>query len=805
MYLLVIFYINFAITSATELELINPPILSGTYLHSNKSNLFKNATSWSRLHSNQLNNSFLSKYFKIVNKTNILVSNEANRESLCSSIKHCDESMPADQCVLNINLLMYLNENDTNKTRFNQIKLVKLNLVLSDFLNDSLEFEQTNYEFNFSLNKFQADKLEFGTVKAVSFKNPELNNLVKYYLDFEDKDKKDLIDLIEIDETTGSLVLNQTKLSLKSFKLKYEFYVVAMLQCSTQKPLQNRTLIKLNLEKNEQNTKPTIHLVNLIESKQLNKIECLKLTHKDLNTNSIALAQIQIENFGEQEELKFSIESSNSNLSLRIENLIDNIYILYLSKSEPQEITKFLSDIYKISLQILSPNGIQVKTELYLCASVQTEQELYEEFSLVQFKNNFYVLNSTEQILTLTAHNLALKNSRLNFVLDENNQSLNAFQVNSSANSLSLRLEQTKQETNNLELLQHVLYIHAHESSVSSLKFDKIYGYLKQLSLAHEKFLHFTAKVLVNTLKETRLQEELTANQQVLKFNLNPENLIENSIIGYLPHVFQLVNWNNSLNFKNSIENFYYSLETTTLEKCFNLSKFDGILSISNLTCLTNSNYPIKLKVNLLNSQNTEYSILNFYQIELYPNKLETNLLNLQILQNSSLNLNFEINFFSKANETLPTFLKLANLISKENFKFYLNSNLFLIDSKSNSLYLNLTNFYEQNANYLLNKCINLPIVAKKYEYLNSIKRKLVLKQEFNLNLCFLVNLEQSEFIRAVLDSNFSFEFLVKSQNLNLSILWSIFFSLFLICCVFLLLTIFYLWHVRRQRKNNFI
>lgn len=131
---------------------------SKLYLHASdpyiyrSSGLEPNQVVASHLHSSQMNSTSLSKYFEIVNKTNIVLVSSAptvtslsidwsNRRSMCSDVKMCNpKAENALTCLLNINMILYMSSK--------QIKLVNVALILNDLSNDYLNFEKSNYTFS---------------------------------------------------------------------------------------------------------------------------------------------------------------------------------------------------------------------------------------------------------------------------------------------------------------------------------------------------------------------------------------------------------------------------------------------------------------------------------------------------------------------------------------------------------------------------------------------------------------------------------------------------------------------------------
>lgn len=142
--------------------------------------------------------------------------------------------------------------------------------------------------------------------------------------------RDELVSILNVDEITGRLLLNRTKLAGGYYQRRIEFFVGALVQCSYgQRMLQNQTRVRLNIIDSNQ-TPPIINITHLLESKTL-KLgpKCLKLNQSDLRVGEansspeIALAQIQIDNLVdydlEYSELSFVIDSIEPKIELNLE------------------------------------------------------------------------------------------------------------------------------------------------------------------------------------------------------------------------------------------------------------------------------------------------------------------------------------------------------------------------------------------------------------------------------------------------------------------------------------------------------
>jgi hypothetical protein len=390
----------------------------------------------SHMHSNQINGSSLGKYFEISNKTNIVIaspfvasgattSSSSYRQQICADLKYCDKKIDNAQiCLLNLNLILYMSAavtpttttttntltqpHDTNKWQFNQIKLINLAIILNDLSGDYLHFEKANYEFNVDVSASITDEMMLdGVVRAHSAKN---SDLIKYYLNFKESNRQQMVDLVKIDEKSGQLSLNRTRLFADGFYAQtIQFYVDALVQCSfSQTPIQNQTLVKMNFL-NRRHTQPTLNVTYLFETKTLHLgPKCLKLKQNDLrraadeNANDeIALVQIQIENLFDYEldysTLNFQIDSMQPievpNLTLK--HLIDNIYVIYMQKSSEHFVDSlFLNEIYRINLKFTYSESVVVVGDVYMCVSTVVETSFPDELNLIQFDSSLVKLNT---------------------------------------------------------------------------------------------------------------------------------------------------------------------------------------------------------------------------------------------------------------------------------------------------------------------------------------------------------------------------------------------------------------------------
>ena len=376
----------------------------------------------SRLHSSQLDNKLIQSVFKLVNKTSVMVTpGELSREKLCRNIKSCGSSQNEASCVLSLSLILYLSPSLLYRQQhFNQIKLVKLNMIVSSLTEDQLNFERDTYEFS-----IQSNETLIGSVRASSLTNNDLNGLIKYYIV-----SNSVSTHFQIDESTGFITMSSTN---DEASVIHEFYVEAFMQCSLAGPIKNRTLVRVNLV-NQHLARPKLSVTNLIETKQLTATaECLILTKNDLAdfNGSIALAQIQVETHGQSPVSSFNLSVDSirpGQIDVSVKHLIDSIFVLYLTVTKEYR-QLFLTDLYQIRLK-LSQADYVLEQNLHVCVNTPVHGSLHEELSLVQFSQSVYTI--------YTAGSGSADLTVLN--LDRSNTSLIGFSVD-SGNSTAFRLQ----------------------------------------------------------------------------------------------------------------------------------------------------------------------------------------------------------------------------------------------------------------------------------------------------------------------------------------------------------------------------
>jgi hypothetical protein len=563
----------------------------------------------SRLHSSQFTNaSHIAAHFHVTQNSSVQLASNLTRSDICANIKYCTNSAnTTSQCLVNLNQILYLTKpNSSADTYFNQIKIVKIDLVVSDFEADYLHFNPAIYNFKLSHSQLtcsQSQQMPIGVIKATSFINPDMNDLIRYYLEFKsDNSTYKLLDSIKIDETTGLLSLNMKNrneiIAIMSDKReRLEFFVNARMQCSSnQSPLFNKTLVSIQLIQNVSalsEIKPTttphlsVNLTSLISVRPLRitgaNNQCIKLTRSDLtssdNSSMIALAQLQIESEYANEEYYFVLDEirpphvqSGSLLKLEIQYLVDNIYVVYLVKDKHASsyLDLFLNSVFRVNLKIFRSNAKSVllkETHMFLCVDDESKlsaqedtSDLFYELSLLQFNPSLYrVSPNTEN--TIVIDKLESSSENIKYFVDFNNNDEFAFDSklisvkqafsNSTRDLIELNVRTNStlllnNEIEKIENLQYELILVAYDSVQANklnINVQSVYDYLKNIALEKQKFLHFTSKIIVSNVQSVQVNDlSIGQADSSLNFTFNflNRNLVNNSIVGHLPDINNL-------------------------------------------------------------------------------------------------------------------------------------------------------------------------------------------------------------------------------------------------------------------------
>jgi hypothetical protein len=807
---------------------------SKLYLIASEPYLFKldnlNESEWlvskSHLHSSQLDRSFLSRYFPVQNHTNILLNSLSSRSSVCSHLKYCKTkvSQSGSQCILNLNLILYLTEaNNTNQHHehhFNQIKLVDVNVILNDLSGDYLHFERAHYDFNVR-PELATGVHQIGTVRALSAKN---SDLVRYKLapvsssNSFSNDQPHLI--FAIDESSGQLTLNASRLtSRNSYMREFQFYVEAYVQCSaSQKPLFNRTMVSIRMSPDWHSTlqQPVIqfNVTNLIESKTFLSINaslsCLALNQADMASSSIALAQVQIETALDYEMANLNlalsgVEPDTSTFELELRPLVDNLYVIYLINKTPY-FSKYLNDLYKITLQFDQTERQTKLHELYLCLNNNPESVPFiDDLNLIQFKLNFVHLDASfNSFIELDV--LKLTNTSTLAFLEDSPEQIGQFELVGND-----RFRFKLKETTSSAVLARTVYLVAYDSARFA-NFSQIYSQVKKMSVKSRKQLHFATRVLVSYANEQSVDDgtlDQMDERKIFKLNTIYTNLINNSVVGYLPSIYELDEWNKSSE--------YSILRSNVNASCFGLNKFTGVLfyseSSENLPrCF--SEYPIKLTVGVNSNEYAEVWIFK----RVSPTMPVNLMLNKPELNGCSLNVNFELSLNNLDEKIpLPSYLNLVNFIGDQKdshrrvrLTMKRQSDMFVIDSKRNSLFMTRDNLQAG----LIDKCFQVDLTGREYEYLNSAEvvesSAVVGSLEFKLGVCFYLGQDenQTELISPLsVNSISNFESLIRSRSMSNYVPFLWYLTLVLFTAIISILILFLIYNLcagaRRLKVPN--
>ena len=826
LFLLQIIVINALNDQITAINLQNKIYNSNenTFLHEFKPNeittLF--ATS-SKLYSTQLSEKLINQHFSIINNTKLYLNANSSRMQICSDLMTFQKDTFLEKrhsiCSFNLNFVLYLG----NANFVNQIKSIKINLIISDLSKDHLSFNRDFNEFNVDINELienlNEDMIIIGELKASLRIDKDLNQLVKYFIDLKDEDKSKYAQLVHIDN--GLLKINKTIIQSLNTLTRFEFHVDAIVQCSsTQKPIRNRTMVILNLI-HKTHMRFSYRSTNLTETKIISSnTECLLLKEKDLISNSmIALTQIIIDQSHDTQSLdhfklislkQYRSPKDLNNSNIKIEHLIDNIYVVYLVLNSWFE-QIYLTNIYKVKLGLNNMSLI----EFYICINSLDSMRFDEEFSLIQFDQDVYNIN---QPVKLNSHLNKQESNRVLIGasdLTEKHQKINFYFLNSpvkfkiedviGSEQVIVNFIKTNNEISKVEKLQHE--VKAIASAKDFNETIEAYERLNDLAITYKKQLRFESKIKINTQHEILIDDDsiLSEAENVYNFYIRTENLVKNSVVGYLPNIYDI-----KFDYQTQTEDLFYVIDENNknAKSCFQLNKFDGILSLVS----DEVNYFMnKTKIELgifIQSRNDQKLNIKFANvvINFIPNELTSNLgvnliydsyiKNINETFKSLINANLQLSLDNKT-RTLPTFIRLINLVSRSNTKFEFlekDSPVFLLDTKRNSIYLN-----SSSINQIESKCYILELIAKNYEYLNSIERKLTSLEEVKINICLKIlwDSNSNHFVETLVEQLTDFQYLIKNTTENFHYLFVI--SLVLII---LILALIFLNVYLRNTKN---
>jgi limonene-1,2-epoxide hydrolase len=537
-----------------------------------------------RLYSPQLDDSFISSTFLMKTNNNNkkqvqIILNKApqqdSRQKFCSNLKFCSNELSQQSqksCYLTLNLFFYLtpaaavestdNYNYHPLLLFQSIKIIKLNILISDeqLQTDHLIFDNRNYSFN--LIKSQSSQLiPIGAVKAFhqNIQNNDLNNNIQYK-------SQSAQTYFYINETTGQIYGNYDKLwSLNNNNQNtFNFKVEATSQCGSIQLKQSVDIeIKLIDDITPQNRPllfserrdysdwgvDKINIIPLVEtvqikgeisflnkfvsrfrflilflnidpthSRQLHTQECLNLKESILSRNNkakIAMTQIIIESsLNLKLKMSFQNDTSPFNGFIEIVNLSDNIFVIYLNNNNfTNSIDRlFLSNIYNLKLKLSKNNHKFV--HLNLCLSVDADSielnddslKLQRSLSKTQFNEPLIHSNNNSDLL-LTVNSIipsnTIKATEFGFYLFNTEDDLISL-TKISPSAITVSIEKDKKETllqpGHTQTLQHQYIIVALELE-NEINLNEQRSLKQLISTVNEtqKFAKYTLKLIVNT------------------------------------------------------------------------------------------------------------------------------------------------------------------------------------------------------------------------------------------------------------------------------------------------------------------
>jgi hypothetical protein len=641
-----------------------------------------------RLYSDQLDESYLSGLFRLSkNETSVTLlrgdgdATKSIRRRLCMSMKYC--KMKQHQCMLSLNHIIYMTSSSSSSpfssdssieqsiarqtqhrnpdkinVYFDMIKLVKLNLIVSDFgKENNLVFDKAGYEFDMHMDASRPGA-RVGRVRATLIGDNErdLSALVKYYVVYSEEDRVFLSDLIGIDERTGWLSIskqpppqpqpqppnqqldNDTKtFNMRSLKQEYAFHVEALLQCSLgQKPLTNRTRVTLRMHAHKSMLRPVMRVTALAEPRRIATadkndsvpFECVRLGLNDVSKpsssatvgtgvddGSVPLAQIIVENGDHSQQsslnasysLKVNVHSLQQRTiayapSAKLHHLIENIYVLYVSKSDSAAVWRldYVNNFYTLNVQLFDAHEANLLQTVEICLCIgglsrlpDTLDAAAESMSTLAFDKSVYEIGNTlGSALTISYTSLANSAAvHVGFYIDDLNDNtsvsvtpiadsfiISNITTTNSTTQLTLSVANPitfKRRQDNLEQIKYryqllivVESTSAPSSKLRGLKSDNAsvrlkdtYKNLLRLSNKSGKLLQFVSTLLISMDNETQVNDssqswrtfdarsaQLAAQStarswptNLVEFYVSTAILVNNSIIGHLPDIAELL------------------------------------------------------------------------------------------------------------------------------------------------------------------------------------------------------------------------------------------------------------------------
>lgn len=489
-----------------------------------------------------------------------------------------------------------------------------------------------------------------------------------------------------------------------------------------------------------------------------------------------------------------------------LRHLIDNIYVIYLQKLTNSIESRFLNDLYRINLKLTYSDSQTVWSDIYLCIHSLNTNNFADELNLLHFDSNLVRMDGA-QSLDIKARKIGPFKSRIRYFLHSvDSASISNFELSPLGNDVI-----------RLSLRQPIKQGQAYIREIALVAYDEMrfpdfrtqYEAMRRLAYANNnRLMHFATRVRIVFDSEVHVSDQSVERiDEVYKFSVSFADMVNNSIIGYLPSVYELYS-NEAIPITQTE---YKIISSNVHSSCFQVTKYDGILYYTELTprkCLS-SHYPVKLHVELVPGRRTHVLIydkpstpIKTVNVVLQKNKLAPISLNFEI------NLNYQGNLDYSLEENLP----LINFVPPDmnpdiRVKFELKSKteVFVLDSKRSRLYLKKGSIVQQNRihNAFLedNKCFEFDISSSVYSYKNSTHRNLIPSSQVltPFNICFYIGRysNQSSMFLIPIEQNelTSFETLVKSRLLSsyVPLVW--YFTLAVFAFIFTVLVLFLVYN----------
>lgn len=478
--------------------------------------------------------------------------------------------------------------------------------------------------------------------------------------------------------------------------------------------------------------------------------------------------------------------------------------MIYLQKSANPTESRFLNDLYRVNLKLTySPDTMVVRSDVYLCLHSINTRNFPDELNMVQFESNLVEFNAAVQnFIDLRAVKIGPFKSRIKYFLHPGSQTHTRFTLEPLDNE-RVRLAVKRDETNDDVLVDELVLVAYDE--IRFPDFKNQYESIRRLAVSNRnRLIHFSTRVRVFYDVETHVNDQSAERiDDVFKFRVTFRDLVNNSVIGYLPSVYELTS--------SDTTNLVYEIANSNVDQsCFKVNKYDGIIYYSEPTpksCLT-SYYPIKFSVHLGSHRHVHVLIYDKPSAPLSPGLL-------QLDQNSKLtpsNLNFEINlnYLGNFDYNLDESLALANLIPDQTgtdrrvkFRMVTKTDVFSLDTKQSRLYIRKDALMRQNQinDVFLtdNRCFNLDISSTQYTYPSSNRRRLLSSSMSTVSVCFYLSKSsnQSELflIPVELSALTNFEMLIKARSLTgyVPMVW--YFTLAIFSFIFALLVLYLIYN----------